>query len=404
MLAATVLVTIPIVTIDLLLMATVKHNTYKQVTKHLVTINEDWHHIALSYDQQAREIYQSQMLRINQQLDAQVQYFQATLEMTALDNKNTTDILKQVYQSMRFEQQSHAVFIDAKERVYTKENLENIQEQALLEFFGADQIQTIRAILPQARELWYGQTMQVKLNDLMTEKSDHDNPRKQSEPFEASVGYFDALGLVIICFEPVKQYTLEKILEQYKQQFVVALSAKKLEQSEHICIFDHDYKQVAWEGEGAGLEKTDKHSIEQNEFKALVQKFQDDDSGQVHVEKITLLNTDDNSYEPQLLTISKIAHWNWVIVVSQSIGDIEKDIKQIRTEVTGFGLFTIGLGVFGAFIMAKRMAAPIEELSQASKQIAWGAYSIDLSDLASREDELGELAISFSDMAMGLKN
>lgn len=404
MLAATALVTIPILTIDLVIFAAIKHNTYKQVTKYLVTTNEDWQHIAQSYDQQARENHRSQMLRINQQLEAQIQYLQATLEMTSVDKKKPAAILKQVLHAVRAEQQSHVVFIDAQERVYTKNNLEDAQDQTLLDFLGADQIQTLQAMLPQVRELWYGQTLSVKLKGLMTERSDHADHQRQSEPFEVSVGYFEALDLVIMCYESVEQYTLEKILEQYKQQYVVALSAKKLDQSEHICIFDQDYKQVIRREKDIDSKKPDQHKLEQSEFKAWVQKFQYDDSGHAQVERISRLDIEDHSYGPQLLTISKIGHWNWVLVVSQSIGDIERDVKQIQIEVVGLGLLAIGLGVLGAFIMAKRMAAPIEKLSQAAKQVSWGAYSIDLSDLAGREDEIGELAISFRDMALGLKN
>lgn len=61
-------------------------------------------------------------------------------------------------------------------------------------------------------------------------------------------------------------------------------------------------------------------------------------------------------------------------------------------------------GVVIAFVTARRITAPMDQLIEVARQVAWGSLSIDLQDLSHRNDEYGELANSFQEMATGLKS
>ncbi len=66
-------------------------------------------------------------------------------------------------------------------------------------------------------------------------------------------------------------------------------------------------------------------------------------------------------------------------------------------------LLAILAGLVIAYIVARRLTAPLDQLTEAARQVAWGSLSVNLDDLAQRPDEYGELATAFQDMSAGLK-
>ena len=49
-------------------------------------------------------------------------------------------------------------------------------------------------------------------------------------------------------------------------------------------------------------------------------------------------------------------------------------------------------GLFIAYVASQRIIAPMDELTEVARQIAWGSLSVDLEDLSQRNDEYGENA------------
>lgn len=83
----------------------------------------------------------------------------------------------------------------------------------------------------------------------------------------------------------------------------------------------------------------------------------------------------------------------------------QHDVKDHTIHVIFLSCCAIAVlfGLITAYVAGRRMAQPLEQLSEAARQVAWGSLSIDLGDLTQRNDEYGELANSFNEMAVGLK-
>lgn len=87
--------------------------------------------------------------------------------------------------------------------------------------------------------------------------------------------------------------------------------------------------------------------------------------------------------------------------VGQSLEPAYAEIKNIRLVLLLVGLGGLGLGILGAFLLSRGITRPLHKLVEATVSLAGGDFSQRI-DIKSR-DETGELARSFNDMTIQLK-
>ncbi len=88
-------------------------------------------------------------------------------------------------------------------------------------------------------------------------------------------------------------------------------------------------------------------------------------------------------------------------VVLYPLAQLRSDLMSLRIKGSGVGAAAMWFGVFLAWLLARRFARPIRELAVATKEIREGNYEVNIP--VRSKDELGDLAMSFNEMAGELK-
>ncbi|MCF6314207.1 MAG: adenylate/guanylate cyclase domain-containing protein [Verrucomicrobiales bacterium] len=88
-------------------------------------------------------------------------------------------------------------------------------------------------------------------------------------------------------------------------------------------------------------------------------------------------------------------------VVLYPLTQLESDLRDLRLKGSGVATGAVWLGMLLAWIMARRFARPIREMSAATKKIREGDYDVNIP--VRSKDEVGDLARSFNEMAEDLK-
>lgn len=90
-----------------------------------------------------------------------------------------------------------------------------------------------------------------------------------------------------------------------------------------------------------------------------------------------------------------------VYVMASSVDKALAALKVIENVILGVGALAMVIALFGGFVLARGITAPVQTLVDATEKIRAGNYDIKLK--ASSKDEIGKLAQSFNEMVMGLR-
>ena len=84
-----------------------------------------------------------------------------------------------------------------------------------------------------------------------------------------------------------------------------------------------------------------------------------------------------------------------------SLATLKHDLSELRVRGSGIGFFALLLGLGLAYLFSRNLAIPIRELTRATNAVKSG--DLDTRIKIRSLDEIGELAVSFNDMAEGLQ-
>ncbi len=90
-----------------------------------------------------------------------------------------------------------------------------------------------------------------------------------------------------------------------------------------------------------------------------------------------------------------------VYVMAVSLDEAMAEHRKFQTIILLVGALVLMLAIAGAFIMAERITAPLRNLVVGTKEILAGNYNFGLH--LTSNDEIGQLAHSFNDMVIGLR-
>ncbi|WP_413943188.1 sensor histidine kinase [Bdellovibrio sp. HCB-162] len=103
------------------------------------------------------------------------------------------------------------------------------------------------------------------------------------------------------------------------------------------------------------------------------------------------------------LAIAKIAGPDWYLVSEYPKSIVRKTALENVGFLLGAGVFSLVVELIVLFFVLRReISRPLMDLISSAKEVAQGNYSIHLYTFAQREDELGQLAQSFTEMTHAL--
>lgn len=97
--------------------------------------------------------------------------------------------------------------------------------------------------------------------------------------------------------------------------------------------------------------------------------------------------------------ISSVRHFkelNWYVASSVYVDELKSGARRLRNRILAVFCVVIGLGALLAYVAARRLAAPLQRLADAAKQVQAG--NLDVQTQMARGDEIGVLAAAFQDM------
>ena len=90
-----------------------------------------------------------------------------------------------------------------------------------------------------------------------------------------------------------------------------------------------------------------------------------------------------------------------VYVMATSMDKALASLQVIERVILGVGVLAVIIALVGGFLLARGVTAPVHRLVEATEKIREGNYDVQLS--LSSKDEIGQLARSFNEMVMGLR-
>lgn len=101
-----------------------------------------------------------------------------------------------------------------------------------------------------------------------------------------------------------------------------------------------------------------------------------------------------------LLATARVPELGWILTIRQSADELQAEIRRTQRTVLGIGLIGMALALVFAFLLARSLANPIEQLIQKTRELKEGSF-VPLQQDAS--GELGALVQSFNEMATSLQ-
>jgi len=92
----------------------------------------------------------------------------------------------------------------------------------------------------------------------------------------------------------------------------------------------------------------------------------------------------------------------WVFIIARDEEEMFAPVQRLRNEVLAAGLVALVAALLVSFFVAKGIARPIQRLSRTASEIGKGNLDAAVK-ISSREDEVGQLADAFREMARNLK-
>jgi signal transduction histidine kinase len=96
------------------------------------------------------------------------------------------------------------------------------------------------------------------------------------------------------------------------------------------------------------------------------------------------------------LAAQPLAHKRGVLVLSDSLSDVEANVALIRRQILYSGAVALVIALLAGYLVARALSQRVNRLEQAARKVAAGDFSNPIR--ADSDDELGQLATAFDDM------
>ena len=194
---------------------------------------------------------------------------------------------------------------------------------------------------------------------------------------------------------------VEKRKEEAVEQLRAALREIRIAKTGYAFIFDASNKMLIHPNaniEGAYID----NRIDPASGKPIGDVLREAADTQQPVTYLWDKPSDPGNYTYQ--KISSVRHFkelNWYIASSVYVDELTSGARRLRNRILIVSLFVIGLGVILAYAAAARLAAPLQRLAEAARQVQAG--NLDVDTRMARRDEIGVLASAFHEMMVKVR-
>jgi signal transduction histidine kinase len=110
----------------------------------------------------------------------------------------------------------------------------------------------------------------------------------------------------------------------------------------------------------------------------------------------TATGTEPTTMGREALAAQPLAHNRGVLVLSDSLADVEANVALIRRQILYSGGAALLIALGAGYLVARALSQRVKRLEQAARKVASGDFSNPIR--ADSDDELGQLAAAFDDM------
>jgi two-component system, OmpR family, sensor kinase len=110
----------------------------------------------------------------------------------------------------------------------------------------------------------------------------------------------------------------------------------------------------------------------------------------------TATGTVPTSLGREALAAQPLAKNRGVVVISDSLEDVEGNVALIRRQILSSGAVALVIALLAGYLVARALSLRVKRLEQAARKVAGGDFSNPIR--ADSDDELGQLATAFDDM------
>jgi signal transduction histidine kinase len=110
----------------------------------------------------------------------------------------------------------------------------------------------------------------------------------------------------------------------------------------------------------------------------------------------TATGTEPTSMGREALAAQPLARNRGVVVLSDSLEDVEANVSLIRRQILYSGAVALVIALGAGYLVARALSLRVKRLEQAARKVAAGDFSNPIR--ADSDDELGQLAAAFDDM------
>ncbi len=389
---------LPIVLVGLFSYWEISKNILELHNKAVIDMNTTWHEIASRYDEQVHLFWDRELALGRQNLNAMaanldVSMFDIKLNNPDASNEELLRIWMINTRNIRVGEVGNIILINAKHQViYWQGTI--LDKPVPLSHWIKDQnlIDTIDHHLNESE------------NKIINARHDWPDTKNKIQEHLLSYGYFPEQDTYLVCVQPVIAYKSMPLLEDIKQQY--------LRQTLHVDSHDHSRIWIINSNNNItipnGISKRMLSGIEHfhpdEQLNVLFNHVRNLQSDKPIQKQLTLTDPSTGVGIHHQLTLSYLPHWDWIICVTSHMDCVRQAHRKLLYGVIVIGIIALIVGTGFAYVVAIRMAKPIEKLSESARQVTWGSLSVDLTNLTSRKDEYGELAYAFNEMAIGLKS
>jgi C4-dicarboxylate-specific signal transduction histidine kinase len=378
------------------------HHFQNSHRSELIAINQDWQCIAQTYAKQVQFLWERELKLGQNRLESMAMNLQNNFQFTVQDHpllspeqqvNNWITALTKINLSnngnILIVDKQKNVLLTAQQIQANKPTIANIlcDPQLIADFNGINE---------RAQHLQYGQSFTVRQR--------WPSANGKLDDHLITVSYIQSVQLTVLCCQPAREYISHALLEDLQMQYLYQALENKRGDNTRIWAMNAKGKMLIPRDLLGQLPWINPFLSDVPALTKFYEQARQSPSGQTIVTNIDLPQVVGYQTRPHRIAYSYLPQWDWVIGVSTDMADQKRELSQILILLACLTMAISTISVSAAFVVARRIATPIEQLGEAARQVAWGSLSVDLSDLCDRHDEFGELATSFTEMALGLKS
>lgn len=400
LLGSMLLVTIPGLVTGWFAYDVFKRENFRKVEQSMQIIAKDWREISRVYLQQNNRVLKREEFLVEKRLQALVDFTRDILfrGSTSSTKQEVISSFNRWEKDQHLGRSGHLMLLDSAGRILVS-NRAAWKNTSFYDHLAKDQQASIQSFL----------TKNLKNRDrdsviLHFRISENDN---QDVPVLGAFLYLPQVDLVLCAYSlyaDYKSYELKNILQD---ELKYKIGEQRISENGYIFVINSKGDYVVSKGrmrDGENLLETRDlrgHFL----IKEIIERARSLEGDETFTMSYPWQNFGEKNTSDKIIVASYFPQWDWIIGVSSYYVDVYKGLDDIRRNIIIITTLSILIGGFIAYFFALLLSRPILSLKRVAEIAASGNLEVQVREnITKRDDELGDLARSFSAMINELKN